>query len=145
CAHFSSVVLPELEKHYIETGKAKYVLRQFPLNEPALKGAMLLDCVGEQDKNRYFVFARVLFDAQSKWAFDGNYMEGLETIANVGGISKEQFKNCLMNTEREMKVLEAKKKTVEELDIPHTPFFFIGGEVYNGDRTFEAISKFIDK
>ncbi len=144
CAHFSSAVMPELEKKYIETGKLKYILRQFPLNEPALKGAMLLDCVGEQDKDRYYVFARVLFDAQSKWAFDGDFMSGLETIANVGGVNKEQFRSCVNNTEREMKVLEAKKKASEELDIPHTPYFFIGGEVYNGDRTFEAVSKFID-
>src|SRR3954468_7537936 len=78
CAHFSNTVLPELEKHYIETGKLRYVLRQFPLNEPALKGAVLLDCVGEQSKDKYFIFSKVLFDAQDKWAFDGNYMSGLE-------------------------------------------------------------------
>lgn len=144
CAHFSSVVLPEIETNYVETGRARYILRQFPINEPALKGAMLLDCIGEQDKERYYVFARVLFDAQAKWAFDGDFINGLETIATVGGLTKNQFANCVNNTEREMKVLKYKQDAVKELGIPHTPYFFIDGEVYEGDRTFAAMSAFID-
>jgi protein-disulfide isomerase len=144
CAHFSAAVLPEIEKKYVETGKARYILRQFPLNEPALKGAMLLDCIGEQDKERYYVFARVLFDAQAKWAFDGDYMAGLETIATVGGLSKDQFKNCVTNTDREMKVLKAKKDAADEVGIPHTPYIFIDGEAFEGDRTVEAVSAFIE-
>jgi protein-disulfide isomerase len=144
CAHFSNSVLPELEKRYINTGKMRYILRQFPLNEPALKGAMLLHCVGAQNKDKYYVFARVLFDAQNKWAFDGNYMSGLETIATVGGMTKEQFNNCLASTEREMDVLRDKKLANDELKVPHTPYIYIGNEVYEGDRAVEPISKFID-
>lgn len=144
CAHFSNTVLPELEKKYIETGKMRYVLRQFPINEPALKAAMLVECVGEQSHSRYYTFSRVLFDAQNKWAFDGNYMSGLETIANVGGLSKEEFQSCLSNTDREMRVLKVKKDATDELQIPHTPYIYIGGEVYGGDRTVPAVSQFID-
>jgi protein-disulfide isomerase len=144
CAHFSNTVLPELEKKYIETGKMRYVLRHFPLNEPAMKASMLAECVGEQSHSRYYVFARVLFDAQSKWAFDGNYMAGLETIANVGGLSKEEFMGCVSNTDREMRILKIKKDATDELRIPHTPYFYIGGEVYGGERTVAAMSQFID-
>lgn len=144
CAHFSNTVLPELEKKYIETGKMRYILRQFPLNESALKAAMLVECVGEQSHSRYYTFSRVLFDAQNKWAFDGNYMAGLETIANVGGLSKEEFQSCLNNTDREMRVLKVKKDATDELQVPHTPYIYIGGEVYGGERTVPAISQFID-
>lgn len=144
CAHFSNVVLPDLEKNYIKTGKLRYILRQFPLNEPALKGAMLLDCVGAQDKKRYYTFARVLFDAQSKWAFDTNFMSGLETIATVGGLSKDQFYNCVNNTDRETKLLKAKKEANDALKIPHTPYIIIGNEIYAGERSYAAVAKFID-
>jgi protein-disulfide isomerase len=144
CAHFSNSVLPELEKRYIKTGKMRYILRQFPLNEPALKGAMLLYCVGDQNHAKYYTFAKVLFDAQEKWAFDGNYLSGLETIAAVGGVTKSQFNNCLDSTDREMAVLRDKKLANDELKIPHTPYMYIGGEVYDGDRSIEKISKFID-
>jgi protein-disulfide isomerase len=145
CGHFSTAVLPTLQKDYIETGKMRYILRQFPLNEPALKGAMLLDCVGEQSNDKYFVFARVLFDAQSKWAFDTNYMAGLETIALVGGLSKDQFLNCVNNTDREVKVLKEKKMAEDNIKIPHTPYIFINNEIYEGERTPEAVTQFINK
>lgn len=144
CAHFSGTVMPDIEKKYIHTGKLRYILRQFPLNEPALKAAMLLECVGSQNEEKYYVFAKVMFDAQSKWAFDGNYLSGLETIAMVGGLSKSQFENCINNTDREMQILKVKKLATEELRVPHTPYIFIGGEVYSGEHNVEAVSRFID-
>lgn len=144
CAHFSNTVLPEIIKNYVDTGKIRYILRQFPLNEPALKGAMLLDCVGEQNKDKYYTFAKVLFDAQNKWAFDGNYIAGLETIATVGGLSKEQFQGCVNSTDREMKVLKQKKLATDELQVPHTPYIIVGNEVYDGDRSYGDMAKFID-
>ena len=145
CAHFGSTVLPVLQKNYIDTGKMRYILRQFPLNEPALKAAMLLHCIGEQSPEKYYVFTKVLFDAQPKWAFDTNYMAGLETIANVGGINKEQFAACTTSTEREMATLKRKKESADELKIPHTPYFYVGGEVYEGERTPELVTRFVDK
>lgn len=145
CAHFSANVLPVLKKNYIDTGKANYILRQFPLNEPALKGAILLQCIGEQSPEKYYVFSKVLFDAQGKWAFDSNYMSGLQTIANVGGVSTTQFNACVSNTEREMMQLKMKKQSADALKIPHTPYVIVGNEVYEGERTPELISHFIDK
>ena len=144
CAHFSNAVLPEIEKNYIKTGKVRYILRQFPLNEAALKGAMLLDCVGSQDEKKYYTFARVLFDAQSKWAFDTNFMAGLETIAAVGGLTHDQFNSCVNNTDRETRLLKAKKSAMDDLKIPHTPYIYIGDEVYEGERTPEKMGAFID-
>jgi len=145
CAHFSAKVLPDLQKKYIETGKVRYIMRPFPLNEPALKGAMLLDCLGEQDGSKYYTFARVLFDAQNKWAFDSNFLTNLETIAAVGGVSKEQFAGCTNSTDRESKLLKAQKLAKEEIKIPHTPYIIIGNEIYAGERSPEAIGAFIDK
>lgn len=145
CAHFHATVLPPVKKNYIDTGKVKYILRQFPLNEPALKAAMLLQCVGEQSPEKYYVFTKVLFDAQNKWAFDSNYMAGLQTIANVGGVSTPQFTACTSSTEREMATLKRKKTSADKLKIPHTPYVIIGNEVYKGERTPELITQFIDK
>lgn len=145
CAHFTTTVLPELEKKYIKTGKMAYVLRQFPLNEPALKANMLLDCIGSQNQEKYYVFARVLFESQDKWAFDKNYVGSLETIAGVGGISKEQFKRCITDLDREVRIIKMQKTAREELQIPHTPYIFIGGEVYSGDHSVKSVSAFIDE
>jgi len=145
CAHFSNTVLPELEKRYIETGKIRYILRQFPLNEPAMKGAELLDCVGEQDKAKYYVFAKVLFESQNKWAFDTNFLSNLETIAMVGGLTKDQFQKCTATgSNREIKVLKDKKVATDEVKVPHTPYIIVGDTIYDGEPTLEAVSAFID-
>lgn len=144
CAAFSTGILPELEKKYINTGKVAYILRQFPLNEPAMRGAMLVDCAGNASEAQYYVFSRVLFEAQNRWAFDTNFMSGLETIAGVGGMGKQQFQNCVNNKDHEMQLLKAKKRDNDELKIPHTPYIIINGEVYEGAHTIEEISRFID-
>ncbi len=145
CAHFFSAIMPDIQKNYIDSGKIRYILRQFPLNEPAFRGAMLVDCLGEKDgAEKYYLFNKVLFDAQSKWAFDGNWRTGLEKISAIGGVGKEQFDTCIDNKDRETKLLKAKKEAMDDLKVPHTPYFFIGGEAYNGDLTLPDISKFID-
>ncbi len=145
CAHFYTSIMPEIQKKYIDTGKIRYILRQYPLNEPALRGAMLVNCMGEQSgAEKYYLFNKVLFDAQNKWAFDGNWQSALETISAVGGVSKVEFNECINNTNRETLALKGKKDAMDILKIPHTPYFFIAGEAYNGDVTVEDISKFID-
>ncbi len=144
CGHFANSILPELEKKYIDTGKVRYVLRQFPINEPAFKAAMLVNCLGEESVDKYYLFNKVLFDSQSKWAFDGNWQEALQTIAAVGGVDKTKFDSCINDKSREEAVLKAKKAALDELKVPHTPYFFIAGEAYNGDKSLEDISKFID-
>ncbi len=143
CAHFANGVLPELEKKYVKTGKMRYILRQFPIDEVALKVAMLLECVGDQNSDKYYKFASVFFDSQGRWANE-RYLEHLETISMVGGLSRQQFAGCINNTDREMRILKQKKLAVEEVKLPATPYIFIGGEVYAGERTVEAMSAFID-
>ena len=144
CAHFSRTTLPLLIKKYVDTGKMMYIMRPFPLNAPALKAADLLECVGEQDSHRYYTFAKVLFDAQGKWAYSATYMTNLETIAQVGGVSKAQFDSCMNNTDIETKVLTIKKEANDQLKLPHTPYIFIGGKVYDGDRGIVPMSMLIE-
>ncbi len=144
CAAFANDVLPEIEKKYIDTGAVRYVLRQFPLNEPAFGGAMLVDCVGKKDSAKYYLFAKVLFAEQAKWAFDMSWKSGLEKFAAVGGVSKAEFEACLADKDRESRVLQGKKEAMDELKVPHTPFFYIDGEIYDGDRSFLEISKAIE-
>jgi protein-disulfide isomerase len=144
CAHFATAVLPELQKKYIDANKMRYILRQFPLNEPALRGAMLVDCMGEKGADKYYTFSHVLFDSMSKWAMDGNWQEGLQTIANVGGVDNKTFLACVGDTTRETKILKNRKEASDQLKITGTPAFYIDGELYEGDRTVDAMSAFID-
>ncbi len=64
CAHFENDVLPELKKKWIDSGKAKLVLRDFPLDEPALRAAMIARCA---PPDRYYAYVDTLFATQDKW------------------------------------------------------------------------------
>lgn len=145
CAHFHSQVLPELKKRYIDTGKMIYILRQFPLNEPALKGAMLVDCVGsDSGAERYYTFVRVLFEAQDKWAMDTNFLTSLQSFAGVGGVGKPRFDACMNDSAREIKLLKIKQEASKDLKVTGTPSFYINGRKFDSNPTAENFIQYID-
>lgn len=145
CAHFHKEVLPVIQKNYIDTGKVFYIFRHYPLNEPALKAAMLTDCVGEDSgPERFFTFVRVLFESQNKWAFEGNFLSSLETFAKVGGVSKERFEACMKDTAREVKILGIKKDATDKLGVDRTPIIFINNQRYNGAPVPTEVTAYIN-
>lgn len=146
CARFHKKELPILIEEYVKTGKMRYILRPFPLNDPALKASLLVDCVGEQSgPDRYYTFARALFDAQDKWAFETNWMSALSTFARVGGVGPEQFDQCITDTRREVKVLNIKRDGGKELKVNHTPYFFINGYRYDDAPSAAKMKEVIDQ
>ena len=67
CAHFHEAVYPTLKKEYIDTGKVKFIFREFPLDIKAAAGSMLARCVGKDDPNKYFAVVDILFKTQESW------------------------------------------------------------------------------
>lgn len=141
CAKFHTTVLPELDTQFIQTGKAKLIVRPFPLNEPALKAAMLTYCVPPE---KYYQFVDVLFQLQGKWAFDARFLSNLETIAKVGGVSSDEFHSCMANTELEKQIL-LMRKDAGDLEIKSTPTFYIGDEIIVGTSDVGTFSAAIQK
>lgn len=146
CARFHKDVLPVLMKQYIDKGKLLYILRPYPLNEPALKAAELVDCVGEKSgSERYYTFVRVLFDTQTKWAFDTNWAAALATIARVGGVNADMYDKCTSDPQREIKVLKIKRAGTNELEVEYTPYLFINNHRYDDDASPAKLVAYIDK
>jgi protein-disulfide isomerase len=142
CAHFQAKIFPGLQKTYIDTGKAKFIHRDFPLDEPALRGAILAHCA---DKDRYYTFIKVLFDKQDSWAYQKNYLEVLTNIGKLGGMSGEKIDACMKNKTIETSIIESKLAAAKTLDIKATPTFFINGEKVSGVNNVESFAKIIDK
>lgn len=141
CAHFHETVLDDLIESYVKTGKLKYVFRDFPLNAPAFDASKLSQCA---DKDSYFNFIKVLFKSQENWAFSPNHLDTLKNIANLGGIGEEKFAECMQNEAIEEKILSAKKDAIEILGVSSTPTIFINGVEYEGPRTYEDMSRYIN-
>jgi protein-disulfide isomerase len=139
CAHFANDVLPEIKKEWIDTGKAKLVLRDYPLDEPALRAAMIARCA---PPDRYYAFVDTFFAAQEKWVRP-DYRETLARLAKLGGMSNEEFDACLKNTEIENKIVEGRLKATQELDVNSTPTFFVNGSKLAGAPTKEEFEKLL--
>ena len=138
CAHFMNEVLPELKKKWIDTGKAKLVLRDYPLDEPALRAAMIARCA---PPDRFYAYVDTLFAAQEKWVMAKDYREALARLVKIGGMSKDEFDNCLKNTALENKIVEGRLVASKELDVNSTPTFFINGTKFAGAPTVEEFDK----
>jgi protein-disulfide isomerase len=138
CAHFANDVLPELKKKWIDTGKAKLVLRDFPLDEPALRAAMIARCA---PPDRYYAYVDTFFAAQDKWVMARDYREALARLVKLGGMSKDEFDNCLKNTALENKIVQERLVASKEFDVNSTPTFFINGTKFTGAPTVEEFDK----
>ena len=138
CAHFTNEVLPELKKKWIDTGKVKLVLRDFPLDEPSLRAAMIARCA---PPDRFYAFADTFFASQEKWLGARDYREALARLAKFGGMGKDEFDACLNNTKLEDKIVAGRLSASQELDVSATPTFYINGSKFSGSPTAEEFNK----
>ena len=138
CAHFAKDVLPELKKKWIDTGKVKLVLRDYPLDEPALRAAMVARCA---PPDRFYAYVETFFGAQEKWVTARDYRDALARLVKLGGMSRDEFDNCLKNTALENKIVETRLVASKELDVNSTPTFFINGNKFTGAPTVEEFDK----
>ena len=138
CRHFDQEVLPKLKAKWIDTGKAKLVFRDYPLDEPALRAAMVARCAPPE---RYFGFIDAIFAGQEQWAVASDYKAALARIALLGGIGKEKFAACIDDKAIENKVIASRLVATQQLNVNSTPTFFINGSKYDGAPTEEDLDK----
>ncbi len=129
CAHFHETVLPELKKKYIDTGKARYIIREFPLDNVAAAAAMLARCV---EKPKYFDFVNLLYANQEEWAFKNNPIPALQKFSKQVGFTEQRFDQCLKD-EKVLKYIEwVRDRGNTKFDVHATPTFFINGHKLQG-------------
>jgi protein-disulfide isomerase len=129
CAHFTVDVLPKLKPKWIDTGKAKLVLRDYPLDEPALRAAMIARCA---PADKFYAFADTFFQDQQQWVLAKDYKAALARLALLGGMTKAQFDACLADKSVEDKVLQSRLAATQQLGVNSTPTFFINGTKFDG-------------
>lgn len=139
CARFHNTVLPELKTKYIDTGQAKLILREFPLDGLAVAAFMLARCAGP---DRYYPMVGALFETQETWAVPGgDGKEKLLLIAKQAGFSKERFDQCLADKDMFNKIVEVRQQAHDKFGVDSTPSFFVNGKRLTGEhelKDFEA-------
>jgi protein-disulfide isomerase len=138
CAHFTDEVLPDLKKKWIDTGKAKLVLRDFPLDGEAVHASMIARCA---PPDRFYAFVDTFFADQDKWVTAPDYQAALTRLAALGGMSKADVNKCLADNALENQILNSRLVASKQLDVNATPTFFVNGAKYTGEPTVAGFDK----
>lgn len=138
CANFHEKVLPELKKRYIDTGKVRFIFREFPRDDVDLFAYMLTRCIG---KDKFFPFVEALFQQQDKWAV--RYpLPPLTAIAKQAGFTDESIEACSKDKKVQEGVIWSGENGAK-LGVDSTPTVFINGKKYTGGHTIEEVEKVI--
>jgi protein-disulfide isomerase len=140
CAAFHVKTYPEFKKRYVDTGKARYILREFPFDPLAAGAFMLARCAG---KDKYFPLVETLFQQQRTWAVE-KPIEPLFAIAKQAGFTQQSFDACLRDQKMLDGIEKVRARATEKFKVDSTPTFFINGKVYKGALSIDELAKAID-
>ncbi|MDY8109434.1 DsbA family protein [Fulvimarina sp. 2208YS6-2-32] len=142
CADFHENSYPAIRKAYLDTGKAKLILREFPFDPVSLAAFMLARCAGEDAQRTAMI--DVLFDQQRSWASAESPSEALLKIARMAGMGQDEFVACLNNKELQQQIVDVQKTGQDEFGVQATPTFFINGQKYSGSMTPQNMAAAIE-
>ena len=145
CAHFHTTVFPTLKEKYVDTGKVRFIMREFPLDNLAAAASMLARCARD---GKTFPLISVLFAKQDDWAFvKGDPRPELLKFAKQAGFTQESFEKCLTDQKLLDDIAAIRSRAAETFGVNATPTFFVNGKKLNGvdladfEKAFEPILK----
>jgi protein-disulfide isomerase len=151
CANFHNKTFDAIKTKYIDTGKVRFIIREFPFDPVATAAFMLARCSPQNAAEpstpaQYFPMVSMLFKQQRGWAApaDGNVRNALLQAVKLAGYSQQTFEACLTNQKLLDEVNAVVKRGADEFGVNSTPTFLIGGKKYSGDMSVESMSKLID-
>jgi protein-disulfide isomerase len=138
CAAFNANVFPKIKSEYIDTGKVRYVFREFPLDIEAAVASILARCIAKDDAGKFFAVIDMLFKEQ-EWVV--KTMATLKRIGREAGMSEQSVETCITDQALFDKLSADEKFADEVLKVNATPTFFINGQRIKGAISFEEFDK----
>lgn len=142
CANFHFDVYPKIKKEYIDTGKVKFIFRDFPLGTPSVAAAVIARCAGSK---RYFAMIDIFFKAQHQWSHAPNPLEALKKTARFGGMSSADVDACIANQALLNSIQERAQAAQLDYEINSTPSFVIEGRKIAGGLPYADFKKVLDE
>jgi protein-disulfide isomerase len=140
CAAFEVQTFPKLKEKYIDTGKVRYIMREYPLDRLAAAAFMVARCAGP---DKYNPLIETMFAQQQKWAVR-DPIPPLLAIAKQAGFTQQTFEACINDTALLNKVQQMRDRGTEKFKVDSTPTFFINGTKHSGSMSFEELEKLIE-
>jgi len=141
CAAFNANVFPKIKSEYIDTGKVRYVFREFPLDIKAAVASMLARCIAKDDAGKYFAVIDMLFKKLEEWSLPADPLQGLLGL-RYPAMSEVSVETCLKDHQALFDKLSADEEFAHKvLKVTATPTFFINAERIKGVISFEEFDK----
>jgi len=143
CAHFATTTFPAFRQKYIDTGKVRYIFREFPLDNVALGAAVV---ARSADKSKFFPIIELLFSTQAQWITQ-TPVESMAAVLKQAGISADQVKSWLdlQKNEASRTIVAGIKATqdfaTDKLGVKSTPTFFINGKRVPGALSLDEMDR----
>jgi protein-disulfide isomerase len=139
CASFGENVFPMLRSRYIDTGKVRFVFREFPLDIKAATASMLARCIGKGDSEKYLGAIETLFKLQERLVTQTK--ETLLFVGKLNGMSEQEVGACASDQAQLDKLSADQQYAVRELKVVSTPTFFLNGVKLQGSMSFEELEE----
>ena len=140
CARFNEEVFPAFKTKYIDTGKVRYIFREFltPPQQVAAAGFLMARCAG---KDKYFSVVDAIFHSQQEMFTQGGDVRGvLFRIGRSAGLTDDKINACIQD-EKALKDLNDRfEKAINVDKIDGTPTFVINGKkLESGEKTLAQL------
>lgn len=140
CAHFHETTYPELKTQWIDSGKARFVYRHFPLDGLALRAAALTECM---EGDSFFGFLNLLFASQQSWARASDPIAALQNLAKQAGMDEATSEACLTDDVVITQVLTQRQQASAEFEIDSTPSFIVNDKKIAGAIAYGEFDEFL--
>ena len=140
CANFHNKVFPALKEKYIDTGKVRFIFREFPLDNLAAAASMLARCAGG-DKTFPLISRAVRQAGRRGPSCSGDPLPELFKVAKQAGFTQESFDKCLADQKLLEDITAVRTRGTETFGVSSTPTFFINGKKLTGGASLEDFDK----
>ncbi|MDO8400645.1 MAG: DsbA family protein [Bradyrhizobium sp.] len=141
CATFGENVFPMLRAKYIDTGKVRFVFREFPLDIKAAAASMLARCAANGDAEKFFGTVQLLFQQQQMLMAQTNMT--LRVIGKQAGMTEQAVETCGRDQTLLDKLAADQRFAHEVIKVESTPTFFVNGEKLKGAMSFEELEEIL--
>jgi protein-disulfide isomerase len=142
CAAFGENVFPMLRARYIDTGKVRFVFREFPLDITAAASSMLARCIGKDDPEKYLAVVATLFKQLDRLM--AQTKDTLKLVGRLNGMSEQEVESCEKDQVLLDKLAADQRYALETLKVVSTPTFFVNGQKLQGAMSFEELEAIIN-
>lgn len=140
CKKFQATVFPKFKRNYVDTGKVRFIIREFPIGHTSGTATIALRCA---PPDKYFKLYGKFLAQQAKWVSQEVRLDNIYQVASQVGLSRAKFDACLKNQDL-IKGLAWVKDRGRTLGVIGTPNFYIQNKLVKKVLDYDGLTALVD-